>query len=593
MGRTSFGVNLGFRKNEDGSISMSGPVDFPVLRAGKIGWTDKLGGYSTFSGTYTGNGSSQNITLSAKPSLLVVRGASSSNAIRIWSEGAWYGRAVQGAPLANPTDLSVYANTFTVSNGGTASSANVNGVVYQYFAIFDPFETTIASANYAGNLTNGRTVDLFKGRDVAATIFKRDNTPAMAYAITGYASDISGAAAVGITKNSDGTYTLDSSNAVNGGEGNQMIGFLRSPYTYATEYTVSASSVAIFETPFDDIEAFFVFPKGDYSVPAAAWFSSDSTPTNSYPFTAAAVQTTAVTSVDRGRIALASGTYNTNGNTYVLIAFAKVRTTPAFPAVMSRREVKNPNSILLGPSTYFNCGTDDSLNVVGPMSLEWFGISMLTASATSTGNTDTNSRCIFARGSGAYATAGNMSYGLWLGYSPDTADTASLWVAISSTFDWSTAGNFKNSPWQSGLKPEYRRFQHYVAVTDGAGTWNIYVNGMLRKELKRPDLLLTGGSGHKMCIGGMYGPNATPDMAASYLGVSVIRIYPFALSQSQVDRNLLACGTPRDLSAATPGFTEEWRAENFNAGTGILSATVRAENNGTIVGSAYKLQRGL
>lgn len=33
MGRTSFGVNLGFRKNTDGSISMSGPVDAPNVRA--------------------------------------------------------------------------------------------------------------------------------------------------------------------------------------------------------------------------------------------------------------------------------------------------------------------------------------------------------------------------------------------------------------------------------------------------------------------------------------------------------------------------------------------------------------------------------
>lgn len=97
--------------------------------------------YQPVSGTYTSNGSANNVTLGFNPAFILVINESDGDTIGFWIEGmanAELQKVVDSG--TGTTDLSfVTSNGITVSSGvvtfGTDAALNENTKVFRYFAI--------------------------------------------------------------------------------------------------------------------------------------------------------------------------------------------------------------------------------------------------------------------------------------------------------------------------------------------------------------------------------------------------------------------------------------------------------------------------
>lgn len=557
------------------------PVVNAIDVAGKPGWDDRFANYATLSGTYTGNGSNTTLNLNAEPSLIVVTGGTAAG-VRMWAPGCWLGRSFIGDSLANVGDIDVIGRTVTLSG-----ALIVNTTVYSYTVIFDPYQAAIVTANFQGNYLDNTTYDLLKGRDPLAILYKRDNTVPMYIATRNGGWQTDGAATAPITVNADGTYTLTSSSNTNGGEGNQVVGIVRSPHVYAFEYISRGANSVSYDTPFEEIEMIWMLPEGVYGYGAGVWMSGDPGATNLHPFAAGAVQTSSISSVDRGRVTINNAAnFNKNAERYLFIAFGKVRTTPAIPYALVRKRLRQTPTIMLGSDAWFDCGTSDTLKIDGQISIEWLGASLqATNTINSAGNTDTNARCMVSRALLGSATPGTVSFGLFAGYNPDTAGLPTYWIANQNFIDFPTSGQSRTSPRQTGVRVEPRKLQHVIVTRDGLGWWRLYLNGEYKKAWQYPAEVIAGGTAHRTLIGAINGASST-DLHNSLMGFGACRIYNRALSYQEVQQNLWACANPGVSGLVAPDFVEEWLASNITGST--LRATNYSANNGTLQGGLYQ-----
>lgn len=553
--------------------------------------TDNLayGSYATSAGSYAGTNTTVVLTLPFDITYIFIKGDTSaaSTAVRIFNQNFWLQRAVVADPIGNLGDVDVYGNTVTITSG----PMTVAGTTYHWFAVSDPFATTIQNFNYEGNWLQTDYKSLV-GVDAQVVLHKRDNLVPMNYlGSDGSFGAITPVATSGVmTMLPDGTIRCNGDNTVNGGESNDLIAFKRSPFVECFEYT--GGNLTTIPTSLSDIDCMIMIPMsaGSYGYGGHMWFQSDAT--NVYPMYTGAKTSALGISVARGRINISTGQiFNKVGEKYIIVAFEKNRNPVSYGgSITSRSRYTSPSNLILNSGVWIDCGADNSLAVSGDYTLEWYGQSLIATGALGTGNLDANARCLFSRTSGVYGEDNTANYGLWLAYAPYISEFPSFWIAPKNKVNFPTSAVWTEDCWQTGIQPSIRQYQHFMAVCDTSGNYMLYLNGRLVKERKQGDILRSV-SGLRMAIGGNYGTTSAADLTNNIVAFSTIRIYDRALSVAEIRNNFLSCGNHKKY-ASTSDFVEEWKAENFNGTT--LLATKNSANNGTIKGgSNWKFFKGL
>jgi hypothetical protein len=315
--------------------------------------------------------------------------------------------------------------------------------------------------------------------------------------------------------------------------------------------------------------------------------------------------------VSGSRITFAGAAFNgLNGGQpieYGIYAFRKLRNNRwvepnILPTVINK-------SVELASGGYIDCGTSNTLQISGAITMEWFGTVYLPDSSqylgstvalptrgddidTAAGNQDKLNPLIF-RSSGADMTAGAVSFGMCISAGTVSVDTyvdCSVLVAMHDYWgmlqcnDISLQPNLQldNHPWNTGITINRNENVHILCTHAGDGYWTLYVNGVRIKERKRDELLatipranVTGYSGHRTVIGGRQRAGSIAN--ANGGSVRLARIYNRALTEQEAKNNYFSMS---GKAVATPGFVEQWDARNAS-GTS-LPAAVNSANNGII-----------
>lgn len=543
--------------------------------------------YCTCAGSYTGAGGAMTLTFPFEPTFFIVKGDTSAanTAARIFMSTMWLQRPTVGDPIGNLGDVDIYGQTVSLTSGPLTSA----GVTYHYIAISDPYGTTIKHANYQGNWLN-TDYELMKGNNVQLALCKRDNYVPMHWAASDgtFGCMLTSALSGTMQILPDGTFRVNNDNTVNGGESNDVIQFVKSPFVNVFKYI--GGWLTSMPTAVSDVEGILFIPQNSsaYGYPAHIWFPTD--PTFIYPINTGSKTSALGISVARGRVNISTSQwFNKVNESYIAVVFEKNRNTTFLGSQTTRSKFTTPSSLILNAGVWIDCGNDDSLNISNDMTLEWYGQSLIATGSVGNGNFDTNGRCLFSRTSGTYGDPNTANFGLWLMYAPYISETPSFWIAPKNKVNFPTSAVWTEDVWQTGVKPNERQYQHFVARCDTSGNYLLYLNGKLVKERKHADITVPV-SGLKMVIGGNFGTTSAADMANNIIAFSTIRVYDRALNTYEIMNNFKACGNSK--FTATPDFVEEWKADNFNGTT--LFATRNPANNGTIKGgTAFKLFKAL
>lgn len=568
----------------------------------------------TQTGTYTGTanvfGDSQTITLPFRPSLVIIKAATAQYAV-FNNETNFMKRTDFFVNLPSIAGLlegiTIIDTGFTV---GSSATCNTNGTTYHYFAYCDNGSDNLLQGNWAGNGLAGRTVDLFTRKPIAGMICKRDSSRAPVWVVADktenyWFNDTVNAVSTGTTLNgSTGQLTVGNGNEINQwggllGEGINALAFAKdSDSVFVTTYTGTgvARNVTLPFVP----DAFLISIRSTTSPSSRIWISSF-TSGQSAPLTNQVIGTGEFT-VSGSRIAFAGAGFNATGVEYGIYAFRRLRFNRWVEP--NRLPIVINKSVELASGGYIDCGTSNSLQISGPITMEWFGtvylpdIQQYVGSAdidTLAGNQDKLTPLIF-RSSGADLTAGAVSFGMCISAGTVSVDNfydCSVLIAMHDYWGMQQSNNnvgnslsLDNHPWNTGITVKANENVHILVTHAGNGYWTLYVNGVRIKERKRDELLattpaipranVTGYIGHKTVIGGRLRDGNIAN--ANGGSVRLARIYNRALTEKEAINNYFST---TDKATATPGFVEQWDARNASAST--LLATVNSANNGTIV----------
>jgi len=561
-------------------------------------------------GGYTGTGAALTVTLGWVPDFFVVKDASAATEA-IWQgrhETGWLGKSNAFIAAAGPGSAAagiVFNQDGTVTIG-TDSRINTNTNTYEWFAYKDNGSGQMLFANHSGNDQASTTIRYAEGKRLLSGLWKRDSTQ---LAVIGYrgkaARRADGSAATTATINDDGTVTLGQGADINQwtgnlGEGCSFVGVTDGAVAvYATTYTGTGVSKPLL-TPFDEIDAILIFPRGSTTLGGAFWTSrmAAGTTLGTDAVSAATVGAQAITAVNQGRITLGtSGRCNSSGVEYVMWAFRRNRQAPLLAPGLHNRPLRSTKHLVLPGAAYVNCGTSDLLAINGPITLEWWGchfFSTPTSFPTNAGNNDNTSMQapLLWRSNGADAVSGNVSYGMMIYPAQSTGIANCLGVAVTDIFDMpQNAASFdvdNNQPWCTGTPVMHRSLHHVIVTHDGVGGWRVYLDGVLVKERRRnmlqastPRPNVASGAGHTFVINGRKRAT-TPEMTAYTQAFFGARVYARELSFAEARQNYEALFSDNSLSAVSD-YREQWLASNGSGSS--LPATASSANNGTIVGS--------
>lgn len=574
---------------------------------------------ATAVGTYAGTGAAVTVTVGFVPTLFMVKDVSAATALA-WTvnDANWNGRT------------STFRNELTLDNGiainkdgtvtiGTNAVINTAANNYEWFAFADNGRGCLILCDHAGNDQATRTLQYTAGQKLKAAIWKRDSAVFPLVAIRNNPSRLvdGSASTASVTINVDGTIDIvGNSNEINiwsggSGESTAMLGFRDGAESiYVTLYTGNGGTLNL-QTPFDDNEALLIFPRGATGKAGAFWTSrlSAGTTLSVSNETAATVGASCISSQSNGRFVLSTDTrVNGNGTEYMAIAFRKQRVVPGQPIDWRLpRRLRSTANFIVPSGTYFNAGTDDSLAIDGPITLEWWGTHFnqttggLTVGA-GINNTTTQQQALMWRSNGADATEGAVSYGIALinPLSPLGTGTDSspvIAVPTSGFFDLpqtSTTSVDNNAPWMTGIRVPMRTVQHIIVSHAGEGFWHVYLNGKLVKERNRNNLLaatprpnIQSGRGHTFCFGARKRAS-TPELANYFYGICGARVYDRGLTAAEVRSNYASLFDDNS-SIPTPGFVEEWLASRATTAA-VLPATINpSANNAIVVGAGATL----
>ncbi|GCL64321.1 hypothetical protein [Pseudaquabacterium pictum] len=562
-------------------------------------------------GTFAGTGAALTITVGFVPDFLVIKDVSGGTRL-MWvaRNGTWMGRHYPMTAEAAQNDGPIINSDGTITIGVFAA-INTNAAQYEWFAYRDNGVGDLLICDHSGNDQPTRTLRYATGAKLKAALFKRDNVAFPVIALAGYpGTRADGSLSTDVTINSDGTITTGQGADINiwsadAGEACTFLGFADGARSiYVTRYMGTGAS-KVLQTPFDEIEAAFIFPRGASGKAGAFWTSrlAAGTTLSTINETAAAVGAQAVTGVTGGRLTVGTDARcNANGVAYTLIAFRKARQAPGLASGQNYRPLRSTKHMTMPAGAFINCGTSDSLRISGAITLEWWGSHYLTSAVSMPGsgaNDDVNSQCpLMWRSNGADGVAGSVSFGLAVIRPVASSGIAApLWVAVTDLFDLPVANNIQvdnNQPWQTGVPIIPRTMQHLLVTHDGAGLWRVYLNGQLVKERDRnlqqaaparPNI--SGGAGHTMCFGARK-RTGTPAMTNFQTTLYGGRVYARELSVAEARNNYNALFSD-NAATPTPDFTEEWLAANAASGA-LLPATVNSANNGVASSAAVLLE---
>lgn len=555
----------------------------------------------TTAGSYSGNGTSQTISLGFKPDFVVVKAATTQYAC--WANRFNFYRRndhfLNIASFGGQFGVQINDNGFTIGND---NRVNASATTYYYFAYCDNGSNNLLQANWQGNGVAGRTVDYFTGTPLAGALIKRDSPQGMVYGVADVANyffnGTGSVVSTGTTINgSTGEIVLGSGNEVNQwsgilGEGVNCLAFPKnSKSVHVLTYTGTGANQRI-TLPFAP-EFFIIAPRNTASATTRCWFSSLPAG-NHLPLTNQGIGSGEFTVV-RNSILFTSTTGNLAGQDYVIYAFRRIRNQAYL--LPNIQNLKYKKSVEIASGGYIDCGTSDTLAVTGDLTMEWFGTVLTpddvqyTASATldtDVGNQDKLNPLIF-RSNGADGTTNAVNYGMAIvapHVSTDT-DLVGCSILVCTHDRWqllnNIANNLDNHPMNTGFVVDPHDLVHIVATHSGAGVWKVYVNGVQVKERKRDMVAAVGRpnvqgfSGMSTVIGARKRVTIDNANGGSF---RMARIYNKALAPSEVKNNYLSLF---DLATATAGFVEEWDVTNAFATT--LTATVNTANNGLMTGT--------
>jgi hypothetical protein len=585
-----------------------------VAKSNKINMAQAL----TKAGTYVGTGAAQSINVGWRPDFVVIKSSAAVAAV-IQTNLAWHRR---GDALINVESIGDASTPTGADTGGgvtltetgfdVGGNSRVNGAAatIYWWAYRDQGSGSFLQASYQGNALSGRTVELFEGRQLAMAFVKRDFTPGPVWMAPGKVAFHWTGAAMAVSTDTglsaDGKIVVTGSgNEINGWSGalGEAMGFYGVPAdseaATAFVYTGNGATRRI-SLPWEP-ECFLVMPLTTAVATAGRLWIAGMAAGASAPVAAGAVavDSNIVTVVQENTVVFGTNaSVNENTRLYLMVAFKKANLAAYVDT--SQRSVIHRKAVQCPTGGYIDCGTDDSLNVQLPRTLEFYGSAQppTTAQTPMVGGPGVDSEAgkqapIMFRSNGNDATASAISYGFEL-CAPTAHDSSGLsrgpTILVARRDVWTLPQdglmpNLDPYPMNTGFVPpiQGRAVGHYLVTEEIDGTIRVYFDGVMVKESKR-DLRATYGHngksypGHRLIFGGRRG--ATTVSNTNGHSFRMARIYNRALTPDEVRKNFLALTGD---TQAVGGYVEMWDATDSDGTT--VPAKINPANNGTIVSS--------
>ncbi|EWS53279.1 hypothetical protein X551_03936 [Methylibium sp. T29] len=265
---------------------------------------------------------------------------------------------------------------------------------------------------------------------------------------------------------------------------------------------------------------------------------------------------------------------NLNTITYRALVFGGSGGTPySAPAVITsgKKAIYLPGRDV---ASVIDCGTsDDTLNISGAMTVEWFGIPYYSATAS-----DTPYMQLIGRGAGPAATNNAYSWGTFLKHEDDfTLRWPGPQYMVLPLPRIDSDPPLANAAWRTGVLGKYAKAQHVISTFDGTSIWRLYVNGKLVKQ-RNIAISMTSQSGHRTGIGAWRNSGAWADPGR--MAFISARVYSAALSLSDCVTRFEIAALGSAATDITSNLAELWDSASATGVT--LPAQVNSANNGTI-----------
>ena len=563
------------------------------------------------SGSYTPSGSGGAfINLGFDPDYVFV----CADAVRypVWRCNInWYGRTDHFyAGLSKNLITSFRDGGFTVTNDAKVGAA---GTTYYYLAVKDNGSGILKQTNLFGN-GQARTLNNWLTANPALLMVKRDNANAMVLvapstmaAGTSPRADGQGPS-TGIKSITAGEIVMSDAvdvNELNGpagfGEAINYLAWMPSPFLQVTSYTgnnTAGRAIALnFQPEFVMIVRNDGVTKGP-QICLGAFPSGTSCPLSN---NASALTTTSRLVITPTGVTVDADTgVNESGVVYTVFALKKSQ-APVLKIEAPLPRVR-PAVYLSGVDSYIDCGTSDTLKLVGACSFVWQGAIRWQDYV----GADCPLIVRAANEAAGPGTQGNVSWGL-TGYQRVIGDVFSpqssvdykgvaLRVICSNFFDLYETGNsnpeapsnwdIRYSPFNSGmLIPEGVRHQ-WVVTHNGTGLWRLYLNGEMVKE-RRINMVteisaqnINSPAGQRTVIGARAVSNNTTIKNSVEMLFELARVYSVELTPAQAKAIYRRKFLGYEITDVTTSMVEEWDAKNVTGMT--LTATVNSANSGAI-----------
>jgi hypothetical protein len=556
------------------------------------------------SGTYTGNGTSQRISVGFRFDTIFVKGG--SNASGIWSRENWSERTNTFNAQLSIKDAIAPAGDGTYFDVGAAPEVNASATTYYWFAIADTGEGMFETGNYHGNQLVGRVVYTQTQKQINALWIKRDTARAAignVYPSTKSTYLTTNAGEVTnhyILSLGVGQFTVDggatyapwvNENDGNRGEATQYLAwFGDSANCKLVSWTGDGTTNrTITTTCASDLQAALVWQEnGARSIR----FKTSAMPSGQTgPGSNSAFQSNELNLSGTSLVTGSSTNLNQSGLQYYAIVFGQddgaslpaANKVPACAAGSGRKVIDLPGR---STSSCIDFGSSDTLKFNGAMSM------VLMAQVwyyNPSGNQPSTMQALLARSTGTLTSAGATSWGIHLAHYMETTQglCGPMFTPVVTDRQVNDSGppDPAGAVWRSGIIPPRGFRWFFIGLShDGNGRWKMFLDGKLVKQ-RDIDMATTystpniaGGTGHRTAAGARWNGSAFVDFLR--MRFALARIYTTELSDSQ-QVALYQRHAQGNLGVSdVTGFLEEWDAANAS-GTS-LPATVNSANNGTI-----------
>lgn len=569
-------------------------------------------------GTFTGNGAFQRITVGWKPTIVIARTATANGSMHYHAEDMWCKRTDAFHNLAAAqSGIQTRDDGFEV---GSLVGCNEAGATIYWMALAPSVEDqqSLETVDYMGSGASGRVLNLKTQKAPLAALFKRDSTASGVFweSVQGWATFMDSTSQKSQTayvqSAAVGSFTLSADIRVNeygtgNGEGTSCtVFFPGSTNLTMIQWTGDGTADRVISTGDGrNIRAIFAQVADGTGGPRLK--------TQEMP--GALIATAKPVALPADNITLsgsnfilpASAGLNTSARLYTALVWFEENETAIVeqgaraPAVITRRR----QAIALPGRTVasrIDCGTSDAtLKIDGTISIEWMGQTQYGAGADTTVG---DPLWMIARSAGVTGpaaspdTRGNFSFAMAMvrnqGTSAQGWPGPQMMTTVSSFMDLQLNPVHCGYLWRTGILPRRGNpFDHWVYTVSGTGlagaaqACNLYRNGVLvkQRDMVIPSGLvgITGGTGHRTVIGAQW--DGTNYLKPGRVNFQLARVYSVALTAEQVAaRYARAAQQSTGYADVTTGLAEEWDAANARGAT--LAATVNSANNGTIVGGS-------